>query len=259
MTFISYAQNLEDVMLWRALKHIKQGFYIDVGAQDPIFDSVSKAFYSHGWKGIHIEPVPEYAAALRADRPDEQVLEVALSNTAGTLLLNVIPGTGLSTAVTAQANKHQEQGRAYQQIERPALTMTTALEPYHHQDIHWLKIDVEGFEQQVLEGWDNNKLRPWIMVVEATLPGSTTPNYQHWEPLVIQADYTFAYFDGLNRFYIANEHAELHDAFNSPPNIFDEFLRYDHHRLIVENEQNKQALEETMRIIKGITAVLNND
>ena len=41
MTFISYAQNFEDVMLWRALKHVEKGFYVDVGAQDPVVDSVS--------------------------------------------------------------------------------------------------------------------------------------------------------------------------------------------------------------------------
>ena len=34
MSFISYAQNFEDVMLWRALKHVENGFYIDVGANE---------------------------------------------------------------------------------------------------------------------------------------------------------------------------------------------------------------------------------
>jgi hypothetical protein len=33
MSFISYAQNHEDVMLYRALREVKEGFYIDVGAQ----------------------------------------------------------------------------------------------------------------------------------------------------------------------------------------------------------------------------------
>ena len=42
MNFISYSQNLEDVMLWRALKHIENGFYIDVGAGSPTVDSVTK-------------------------------------------------------------------------------------------------------------------------------------------------------------------------------------------------------------------------
>ena len=34
MSFFSYSQNGEDVLLWRALKHIKDGFYIDVGANE---------------------------------------------------------------------------------------------------------------------------------------------------------------------------------------------------------------------------------
>ena len=58
MTFISYAQNLEDVLLWRALGHIKNGFYIDVGANHPEWDSVTKHFYDLGWRGVNIEPMP---------------------------------------------------------------------------------------------------------------------------------------------------------------------------------------------------------
>ena len=36
-------------------------------------------------------------------------------------------------------------------------------------DLYWMKIDVEGFEQQVLGG-GTTILRPWILVVEATVP-----------------------------------------------------------------------------------------
>ena len=49
---ISYAQNFEDIMLWRALARVEGGCYIDVGAQSPHVDSVSKVFYEHGWRGI---------------------------------------------------------------------------------------------------------------------------------------------------------------------------------------------------------------
>ena len=44
--FISYAQNFEDVILWRALNHVENGFYVDVGAMDPTEHSVTKAFYN---------------------------------------------------------------------------------------------------------------------------------------------------------------------------------------------------------------------
>ena len=44
---ISYAQNFEDVILWRALKHVEAGRYIDIGANDPEKDSVTKVFYDN--------------------------------------------------------------------------------------------------------------------------------------------------------------------------------------------------------------------
>ena len=56
---LSYAQFLEDIQLYRALKEIKNGFYIDVGANHPLDHSVTKLFYEKGWSGINIEPSPE--------------------------------------------------------------------------------------------------------------------------------------------------------------------------------------------------------
>ena len=225
MSFVSYAQNFEDVMLWRALKHIENGLYVDVGAQHPVIDSVSKAFYERGWRGIHIEPVPQYAELLRKDRPDETVLQVALADTEGTLDLNVIPGTGLSTFVDAYAHDHQVQrGYECQRIQVPVLTLKSALRSLAGKDVHWLKIDVEGFEEKVLKGWDSQSLRPWIIVVEATIPNSPELDYAGWEPILIAAGYQFVYFDGLNRFYVAKEHAELAEAFFSPPNFFDDVV-----------------------------------
>lgn len=222
MVFTSYAQNFEDVMLWKALKHIDKGRYIDIGAQHPVIDSVSKAFYDLGWRGIHIEPVPHYAELLRQHRPDETVLEAAISDTDGRTELHVIENTGLSTAIEAYAVRHQQE-RMFEcrTISVPTLMLKSAI-PLTGGPVHWLKIDVEGLEEQALLGWDSGKLRPWIMVVEATLPGSPVSGHERWECLLTGAGYRFAYFDGLNRFYVANEHEELADAFCVPPNVFDE-------------------------------------
>ena len=164
MRLVSYAQNFEDVMLWRALKDVSAGCYVDVGAQHPIVDSVSRFFYEQGWRGVHIEPVPEYAALLRQDRPDETVLEIALGASDAELTLNVIPDTGLSTAVQAHAQMHaSRQGLQSQPMRVPSATLTSALHFLGGREIHWLKIDVEGMEKEVLEGWDGQSLRPWII------------------------------------------------------------------------------------------------
>lgn len=224
MRRVSYAQNFEDVMLWRALKDVSAGCYVDVGAQHPLVDSVSRFFYERGWRGVHIEPVPEYAALLRQDRPDETVLEIALGASDAQLTLNVIPGTGLSTGVAAHAETHAgTQGLQSQAIQVPRATLATALDFMAGREIHWLKIDVEGMEKDVLQGWDSQAMRPWIILVEATVPASQDASHAAWEPLLEQAKYRFVYFDGLNRFYVAEEHAHLSDAFLVPPNVFDGF------------------------------------
>lgn len=255
MNFISYAQNFEDLMLWRALKHIQGGCYVDIGAQHPIVDSVSKAFYEHGWKGVHIEPVPEYAGLLRQDRPDETVLQVAIGEENGTLELNIIPGTGLSTGIRSYAERHQQQyGFAHQRLLVPLLTLTSALDFLRGQEVHWLKIDVEGLEAAVLKGWDYSCLRPWIIVIEATIPttSSMPTETPSWMPILERAEYISVYFDGLNRFYVAKEHAELQDAFRVPPNVFDsvqlsglassELCR----KLISEHKSKEKLLNETI-------------
>lgn len=209
-------------MLWRALGHIANGVYVDVGAQHPRIDSVSRVFYERGWRGIHIEPVSAFVDMLRQDRPDETVLQVAIGASEGTLELNVFADTGLSTAVELYAARHQEErGYEVQRITVPVLTLNAALRALEGKDVHWLKIDVEGFEEQVLRGWKSDRLRPWVLVIEATIPNSPEMDYESWDPIVTAAGYRFVYFDGLNRFYIANEHEELAAAFAVPPNIFD--------------------------------------
>jgi FkbM family methyltransferase len=217
--FISYAQNFEDVMLWRALKHVKNGFYVDVGANDPVVDSVSKAFYDRGWRGIHFEPLVESAKLLRKNRPDETVFQVALGETEGVLELAILGG--LSTANEGYAQEYVAQGHSVQLVQVPVLTLRSALKSLVGKEVHWLKIDVEGFEGQVLKGWDSDVLRPWVMVIEATVPNSPKTDFAEWDPILVAANYRFVYFDGLNRFYIAEEHLELLSAFEVPPNVFD--------------------------------------
>jgi hypothetical protein len=70
---IFYAQDFEDLVLRRALRHIERVRDIDIGAQYPNVDSVGLAFYNLGRREEPIEPIPAYAQALRLSRPDETV------------------------------------------------------------------------------------------------------------------------------------------------------------------------------------------
>lgn len=223
MVWISYAQNFEDVILMRALAQIKNGFYIDVGAQHPRIDSVSRAFYEKGWRGIHVEPVPAYAQALRDDRPDETVVQAMLGKRKGRIRFYEIPQTGLSTAVQSIAQGHAARGFPVTETEVEQTNLAAIFELAKERIVHWLKIDVEGNELFVLRGWLRHVARPWVVVVESTLPLSQTPSQQTWEPYLLRRGYHFAYFDGLNRFYLHKDHLDLKPAFSYGPCVFDGF------------------------------------
>jgi FkbM family methyltransferase len=229
MTFISYAQNFEDVMLWRALKDVSNGFWIDVGAAHPSEYSVTRAFSERGWRGVNVEPEPGYAAALRAERPRDVNLQIAVGAASGRTRLQHLPGTGLSTFDAATADRQAKAGflRA-DALEVEIRTLADICAEYAPTDIHFLKIDVEGSEAAVLEGADFARFRPWIVVVEATVPGTPLRATEGFERYLLSAGYRECWFDGLNTFYLAAEReAALAPAFRVPPNIFDGFIRAD--------------------------------
>jgi FkbM family methyltransferase len=250
--FQSFAQNFEDVMLYRALRDVEAGFYIDVGAQDPDIDSVSKAFFDRGWRGIHIEPVPEYAERLRAARPGDTIIEAAASNVVGTTALTVFPMTGLSTADPTVAKNHIARGVDHQPepLIVPTVTLADVAAELEARTVHWLKIDVEGHERSVLEGWDANLLRPWVIVVEATLPNDQAASYADWEPILLSAGYQCIYNDGLNRFYIEPSRDDLARAFSSPPNPFDNIRLSRHSALCqdVVSEYHAQTVDQQAQV-----------
>src|SRR5262249_21130988 len=124
------------------------------------------------------------------------------------------------------AARHQEGEWEVQEDVIPVQTLTDILSCYPIPQIHFLKIDVEGTEAEVLAGLDLARFRPWIIIVEATQPLSMQPTRNSFEHLIIQHRYEFAYFDALNCFYVANEVGELKERLRTPPNIFDDFIKF---------------------------------
>ena len=220
---ISFAQNFEDVILQRALSKVVSGYYIDIGAQEPIVDSVSNHFYSSGWSGINVEPVPSFARALREARPRDVIVEKAITSTVGPIEMFEIEQTGLSTLLGSLSEKYVAQGRISNKLKVETMTLDALLDTITEEEVHWMKIDVEGSEESTLKSWQKSQIRPWIVVVEATEPTTQIPSYKAWEGILLGKDYSHVYSDGLNRFYLHKNHSELRDSFVIPPNIFDDF------------------------------------
>jgi FkbM family methyltransferase len=255
VTFISYAQNFEDVLLHRALSEIENGFYIDIGAGDPVIDSVTKSFYDSGWSGINIEPNIGSYMELARYRSRDLNLMVALGHKTGKIDFWQMNHNALSTASEHLFLKHEMNGFQGKRIEVECRTLSDICAEFAQvADIHFLKVDVEGFEREVLLGANFVDFRPWIVVVEATTPNTQVDVSKEWIQLLTEYKYEIVYKDGLNIYFLAAERKYLTEKFEYPPNVFDQFIKYDHSlnlELSIARQELSKINDELQLILKS--------
>jgi FkbM family methyltransferase len=248
---ISYAQNAEDVVLMRAFADVTDGFYVDVGAWDPVIDSVTKIFYDAGWSGLNLEPQPQRLALFESQRPRDTNLALAASDVDRMATLLVAEYSPLSTLHQSVIDSSNPDYAIIDRI-RTRLKPLAEILDEHARDriIHFLKIDVEGNEAAVLRGADFNRYRPMALVIEATCPTTNAPRWPAWEKLVLDAGYQFALFDGLNRFYVCDERTDLLSKLCFGANCLDGYITYRESQL----RARLQAAEEEIRRIRQALA-----
>lgn len=212
-SIVSYSQQFEDLILYNSLQDAENIYYIDVGCNDPVIDSVTKLFYDNkNAHGINIDPLDNIINFTSKLRKRDVNLCVAVGDKEGSadIYMQGIQG-GLSTLLKENISETFFEGKKTVKV----TTLKKICDDNLHigQEISFLKIDVEGLEKQVLLGADFDKYRPLIIVMESTLPNTYNPCYEEWEYILHDNKYHFVYSYGVNRYYVANEHTELDDKF----------------------------------------------
>ncbi len=225
---IAYGQNNEDIVLLRAFKDIRNGYYIDVGAGHPVEGSITKNLYDQlGWTGLEIEPLPEMADLLRLARPKNTIVSKAVGATPGTAIFyRLTDNWGMSTLDPHVAQLHKNNGWAVTKQTVKIDTLNRLLDKHVKCTINFLKLDIEGCEGTALTALDLSKWQPWVLMIEATAPASTRSTHQTWEKYILDSGYTLALFDGLNRFYVRKDKKDILDLLKIPANIFDGYIPY---------------------------------
>ena len=206
---VSYAQDVEDVMLQRAFPRDYRGFYIDAGASDPVQFSVTKHFYDRGWRGINIEPVSSVWGWLRHQRPRDVNLNAGLSDREGRFTFYEVPSeTTWSTFSAEVVEALRGRGLEVRPHEIPVTTLARVCEQHADAPIDVLKIDVEGHELEVISGGDWVRWRPRVVLVEKN-------GAERWEPLILGHGYHHAVTTEINRYYIRDEDRSLLPQFRA--------------------------------------------
>lgn len=194
----------EDIIFMFVLRDAGKLFYIDVGAFDPHYGSITKFFYDRGSHGINIEPLTRQYQMLTQDRPRDININALCADVDGGVF-EVYMNNGGSTAVLEYAVPNS--------IAMPikSVTLKSVMEKFVPigQTIHFMKVDVEGFEKQVLSGMDFTCFRPWIIMCESTIPNTDLPTHDDWESILLSNGYSFAQQYGVNRFYVESKVKDL--------------------------------------------------
>ena len=229
----SYADNFEDVLLRRAFGDTVGGFYIDVGAHDPVDHSVTKHFYDLGWRGINVEPDPVPFARLVEGRGRDVNLNIGLSDREGQLTLYSAPSATWCADRGVVTGFFGADERDVVERSVPVETLAKVCERHVPEGVtvDFLKIDVEGHEHEVIRGGDWSRWRPRIVLAEAY-------KVEVWEPALLGVDYHFAFFDGINRFYVREEDRHLIPSLSFPANPNDNFWIHGYLRRINDLEQS---------------------
>lgn len=219
---LSYAQNLEDYHLDLVFADQDTGTYVDVGGGHPVADNVSFWFYLKGWRGLVVEPQQALAETYAYVRPRDHTVSCLAGRSEGEMEFHVVDRLhGFSTTVREHAGRAGQFGTSFKTIVKPVRTLASLIAEAGLGTIDFLKIDVEGAEADVLAGMDLTRWRPRVVLVEAVAPGSMAEAWDAWEPDLLAHGYRFAFFDRLNRFYVAEEASELAARFPAEPAPWD--------------------------------------
>jgi hypothetical protein len=212
----SYAQYSEDIVLYDFLYNVENGFYIDVAPSHPRELSATKLFYDLGWSGINTDIRNDNLDLFNQER-DRDINCCAWA-----------PGINYQVATTKM---------------RPLNDILA--EHYKGGVIHFLKIAAEHHEREVLEGIDLNRYRPWILVVQSTLPATRIDQQREWKKIILNQQYVFIKEFSKTTYYIAKEikNELIDNCLNRPARLF---IRDTHLNFI--NQLQDVMLEEKMSL-----------
>lgn len=188
----------EGELVWNAFEKRTDGFFLDIGANEPKHSSQTWFLEQQGWRGILVEPLRALCTRLEAARhrscviraacgapghPPELVFHVADPPSKSSLVRNLIDADTPFVATEVV----------------PVKTVDELLAEAGNPEIDFVSIDVEGTQLDVLRGFDLRRCRPSLLLLEDHL--YTLECHR----LIKRQDFILVKRTGLNNWYAPRE------------------------------------------------------
>lgn len=175
----SYSQCGEDLIVRFIFDQLKitKPSYIDIGAHHPYIISNTSTFYLNGSKGINIEPNPPFFNLFTRERPNDINLNIGISDKEQDLEYFEFNEPALNTFSAEEKENLINEGKT---LLSSKTISTNSLEHIinnycDNQFPDFLSLDVEGYDQMILNQINFNKSFPIVICVE-TISFSTNGN-----------------------------------------------------------------------------------
>ena len=176
---MSYAQCGEDLIASFIVQYLKlpKATYLDVGAHDPVAINNTYYFYTHGSRGVLVEPNVEMCKKLRAVRPKDTTLEAGIGVTAEREADYYLMTESAWNTFSKEEAEHMTRvtgGRIKVErvIKMPLLEINDVMVKHFGGAPTFLSIDAEGLHLAILKTIDFKKFRPAVICVETLIAGT---------------------------------------------------------------------------------------
>ena len=164
---IFLSQEGEDILLARIFdKKNNRGYYVDIGAHDPMRFSNTYYFYQLGWRGINVDPLPSAKDKFKKHRPKDIFILAGVSQEEIDLTYYQFKEPAYNTFIYELAQSRKEKSPLISTTKVKCYSLESIFKEYNVKEIDFLSIDVEGFELSVLYSNDWNKYTPKVIVIE---------------------------------------------------------------------------------------------
>jgi hypothetical protein len=160
-----YSQCGEDLILNRIFRDKKDGFYVDVGANNPFEQSNTQFFYKLGWKGINIDAMPSSMKVFNRVRSRDINLELPISDSEEALQYHIFETSFFNSFAPEPEVLKNEKLLEVKEIS--ATSLEKVFDAYiGSRTIDFMTVDVEGWDLNVLRSNNWSKYRPSVLITE---------------------------------------------------------------------------------------------
>ena len=196
----SFSQFGEDKFMWGYLKHLKTGYYLDLGSSHPINGNNTYLFYLNGWNGICIDPLLDENLYLQYRPKDLSIKKFYINKKMETfyrcLELDQISGYKINPFFKDFNYK----------IEIVKFIDFITLKQLIKKHINLLSIDCEGLDLQIIKNLIN--LYPDIVCLEVG-----EESLKKLDELMTLYEYKRHYYNLYNAIYIKTSYEKMINPF----------------------------------------------